>query len=251
MKTILSVIFFLLLFVHTFSQNKSLAEFGVEISFSADSKIFPSSWLTKEINGKAAPLDTAEFERSRAVIIKALNKYPVELIAKHLTKVYIVNHLEFYGLSYGGTNSTSMIYLINKGVGLGYSDFWIEQAFHSEFSSILFRNYSFLFDKKKWISKNSGIRYGQSGTEALRLGKASTVFDFELNKKGFLSLYGTASIEEDFNTFAENLFLSSTGFWEIGKRQKRIDKKTKQVIQFYNQIDSRFDLNYFTTVSKK
>jgi hypothetical protein len=248
---ILVLILFTSLSIHAVSQEKELSDFGVEISFLVDNKIFPKTWLTKEINGKATPLDTAEFERSKAIIVKALNKYPVEVIAKHLTKIYVVNQLEFYGQSYGGTNSTSVVYLTNSGIDAGYSNFWIEQTFHSEFSSILFRNYSFLFDKKKWISYNKDIHYGQSGTEALKEGKASMEFDLELNKRGILALYGTASIEEDFNLFAENLFLSNLGFWEIGKAQKRIWKKTNQVIAFYNHIDSRFDEEYFRDISKK
>lgn len=251
MNKILVISFLISLSVCAVSQDKGLPDFGVEISFSVDNQIFPKTWLTKEIDGKAMPLDTAEFERSKAIIIKALNKYPVDVIAKHLTKVYVVNRLEFYGQSYGGTNSTSVVYLTNRGIDLGYSDFWIEQAFHSEFSSILLRNYSFLFDKKKWISYNKGIEYGHSGTDALKQGKASKEFDLELNKRGILALYGTASIEEDFNLFAENLLLSKLGFWEIGKTQKRIWKKANQVIEFYNNIDSRFNEEYFRDISKK
>lgn len=251
MSRILVVTFLISFSTSAVSQNKEIADFGVEISFSSDSKIFPDSWLTKEINGKATPVDTSEFVRSKAVIIKALNKYPPELIRRHLTKVYIVGYLEFYGQSYGGTNSTSVVYISNRGVDLGYSDFWLEQAFHSEFSSILFRNYSFLFDKKKWISCNKDIRYGKSGTQALKQGKASLEFDLELNRRGILAQYGAASIEEDFNLFAENLLLSKLGFWEIVKTQKRILKKTKQVIEFYNHIDSRFNEDYFRDVSKK
>jgi hypothetical protein len=248
---ILALVFFISLASGAISQDKTLADFGIEVSFSADQTIFPKSWLTNEINGKATPLDSAEFERSKKVIIKALNKYPAELIKKHLSKVYVVSSLEFYGQSYGGTNSTSDIYLTNRGKDWGYSDFWIEQAFHSEFSSILFRNYSFLFDKKKWVSYNKDIQYGESGTQALKEGKASTEFDFELNKRGILAQYGTASIEEDFNMFAHNIFLSTTGFWEIGKMHKRIFKKTNQVIEFYNRIDSRFNLAYFQAISSK
>jgi hypothetical protein len=233
------------------SQERPLADFGVEINFLADDKIFPKSWLTEEINAKATSLDTGEYARSKAIIIKALNKYPAEVVRRHLTKIYVVRQLEFYGQSYGGTSSTSEVYVVNDGADMGYTDFWIEQAFHSEFSSILFRNYLFLFDKKKWISYNKGIHYGQYGVDALKEGKASKVFDLELNKKGVLSQYGTASIEEDFNIFAENLFSSSTGFWQIVKTQDRIRQKTEQVIEFYNLIDDRFTEEYFRMISEK
>ncbi|WKZ61035.1 MAG: hypothetical protein QY309_06015 [Cyclobacteriaceae bacterium] len=251
MNRILGLVFLFSSTICVYSQDNTLADFGIEIIFSADHKIFPEAWLTEEINGRATPLDTGEFKRSKAIITKALNKYPVELIRKHLTKIYVVGQLEFYGQEYGGTNSISEIYLSNGGSNLGYTDFWIEQAFHSEFSSILLRNYSFLFDKKKWISQNKGIHYGKSGTDALKHGKASETFDLELNKKGVLSLYSTASIEEDFNSFAENLFKSNTGFWEIVKMHKRIREKTSQIIEFYHRLDGRFDEKYFKSVSQK
>ncbi|MFZ6010429.1 MAG: hypothetical protein ACOYXT_08760 [Bacteroidota bacterium] len=230
---------------HTFAQNRHLPD----IILTIDDDTFPSSWLSGEINGKASPLDSGEFERSRRIIVKALSKYPPAVIQKHLKKVHVVKHLEFYGQSYGGTNSTDAVYITNKGAAMGYTDFWIEQTFHQEFSSILFRNYSFLFDRKKWTSCNKDILYGTSGVDALKQGKTSLSFDLELNKKGILSEYGTASIEEDFNTFAENLFLSSTGFWEIVRTQKRIKKKAEQVMEFYRAIDNKFSEAYFRGVS--
>jgi hypothetical protein len=251
MNRSLTIIIFTFLFANALSQDKSVTDYGVEINFSAGPEIFPKAWLTKEINAKATPIDTAEFGRSAAIITKALNKYPVELIKKHLTKVYVVAYLEFYGQSAGGSNSTSEIYLTNRGKALGYSDFWIEQAFHAEFAAILFRNYSFLFDKKKWVSYNKSVRYGQSGIIALKQGKSSEEFDLELNKKGILALYGTASIEADFKMFAANLFLSKTGFWQIVETHTRIRKKTEMAIQFYGSVDFRFDQKYFRLVSKE
>jgi hypothetical protein len=249
-KIVVTLIFWVSLFP-AFSQEKGFADCGVEPDFSGTKDILPESWLTPAINGKVVPLDSSEFERSTAIVLKALNKYPVDVVRKHLTKICVVKYLEFYGQEYGGTNSTSTIYISNKGAALGYTDFWIEQAFHSEFSSILFRNFSFLFDEAKWTSNNVDVYYGASGTDALKNGKASKKFDFELNRRGILCEYGMASLEEDFNTFAENLFLSSTGFWEIGKLQKRIKKKVNQVVQFYNLIDDHFTEDYFRKVSGK
>ena len=233
------------------AQQKTLSDFGVVLNFSADDHIFPESWLSKEINGKAISLDSVEYKRSEKAILKALNKYPVHLIKKNLTKIYVVKRLEFYGLKYGGTNSTAIVYIANQGADNGYTDFWLEKTFHHEFSSILLRNFSSMFNNRKWISSNRDIKYGKSGVEALKLGKDSEEFDETLNKRGILSQYGTASMEEDFNTFAENLFLSSEGFWKIESVHNRIKNKVKQIVQFYNKIDNRFNEEYFRVVSKQ
>jgi len=233
------------------AQQFKLSDFGVELSFTADADIFPMTWLTPEVNGKAVSLDTSEMERSERIIVKALNKYPVELIRKNLLKIYVVRRLEFYGQSYGGTNSAEVLYLSNDGLANGYSDFWIEQAFHSEFSSILFRNFYFLFSEKRWKALNDGITYGPSGLDALKQSKASKVFDADLARRGVLSQYGTASVEEDFNLFAENLFFSSPGFWTLVKDEKRIRKKTDEVIRMYNRIDPMFTESYFREISRQ
>ena len=234
-----------------FSQTNKLSDYGVELSFTAEADMFPMTWITPEVHGKAISLDTWEMERSERIILKALNEYPIDLIRKNLLKIYVVKHLEFYGQVYGGTNSAEVVYLSNDGETNGYTDFWIEQAFHSEFSSIVFRNFSFLFNLKKWNSINDGITYGNSGTEALKQGKASKVFDPELIKKGVLSQYGTSSVEEDFNIFAENLFFSSPGFWKIVKENKRIQKKANEVIRMYGRVDGMFTENYFKDISRQ
>ncbi len=243
---------FLIFSLSLYSQEKNtISEFGVKIEFQFDNNTFPNSWLNDEINGTAKSLDSSEIERSKKIILKALNKYPKDFLLENLKKVIILKKMEFYGQPYGGTNSTSTIYLCNDGDKNGYTDFWMEQKFHHEFSSIIFRNYSYTFDKKKWTSYNhSKIEYGISGVDVIKNGKASTSFDMELNKKGFLYLYATSSIEEDFNSFAENLFLSSQGFWEAVNSNKRIKKKTNQIIDFYSKIRNSFNKEYFKRLSK-
>lgn len=231
--------------------NNTLLDSQIKIEFSCDSTTFPSFWFNNEINAKGKSLDSSEIERSKRVILKALSKYPNELILKNITKIFVLKEMQFFGQPYGGTTSTSVIYLSNDGIQNGYSDFWLEQKFHSEFSSILFRNYSHKFKNRKWVSFNSPeIKYGTSGVDAIRNGKASLTFDLDLNKKGFLFLYATSTIEEDFNSFAENLFLSRDSFWEIVNKNERIKMKMLLVVEFYSKIDKSFSYEYFEKISK-
>ena len=159
--------------------------------------------------------------------------------------------MEFFGQSYGGTNSTSEVYLSNRGIALGYTDFWLEQTFHHEFSSILLRNYGYLFSKKKWMSFNKDIEYGKGGVYALKDGTASIEFDYDLNELGVLTQYSKSSLEEDFNIFAQNLFLSDRGFWEVVALHERIKNKTALIIAFYKSINSSFTEEYFKNISKE
>ncbi len=62
--------------------------------------------------------------------------------------------MKFYDVPYGGTNSTDAVYLVNRGAPLGYTDKYLEQTFHHEFSSILFRNFPALLDTGLWKGAN-------------------------------------------------------------------------------------------------
>ena len=114
---------------------------GIQIFFKIDKEAFPKSWETEEISAKGTSLDKIEIDRSLKVIIKALSKYPIELVKENIAKIYILKSIEFYGQEFGATNSNDVIYIANNGELLGYSDFYIEKSFHHEFSSILLRNY--------------------------------------------------------------------------------------------------------------
>jgi hypothetical protein len=235
--------------IKAFSQ-KSFADYGIKVDFTVDDHTFPDSWKTAAINAKGVPLDTSEYERSKRIALKALNKYPVDVIKKNLVKICFLSKMEFFGVAYGGTNSNNVVYLTNRGVGEGYTDEWLEQTFHHEFSSILWRNFKFLFDEKSWLANNDNVQYGMSGKDAIKTGRDSKEFDFELNKRGMLAEYSLATLEEDVNVFAENIFRCSRGFWELGNVHERIKNKTRIIIQFYHGINPFFTEEYFRKVSE-
>ena len=88
----------------------------VNIIFKAEGNIFPDSWHSKKINAKGISLDSKEYERSEKIIKTALKKYPDNLIRANLKNVYVLKNIVFYGQSFGGTNSTSNVYLSNDGM---------------------------------------------------------------------------------------------------------------------------------------
>ncbi len=227
---------------HTFIDERS----AIVIKFSGEGKIFPAGWYSSSISPKTNSLSSREYSRSRNIILRALSKYPVEVIQKNINAVYVLHSLELYGQRFGGTNSSDTIYLSNQGSRVGYSDFYIEQLFHSEFSSILLRNYSHLFDNAKWESQNSSdFEYGKGGVDALKKGEFDETFNKSLNEAGLLNQYATSSLENDVNAFAKNLFLPRKSFGELIRNHERIQKKRKLLIKFYNQIDNSFTEELF------
>lgn len=217
---------------------------GVLIYYKIGEETFPDSWKTDEINAKGISLDTIEIERSMKIIKNALAKYPRELIKSNLKKIYILKMIEFYGQEFGGTNSSDAVYITNGGENLGYTNGYIEQTFHHEFSSILLRNYSNLLKREEWISNNA-LPYGDGGVQALKESKDSQDIDTMLNSKGFISQYATSDFENDFNTFAENLFYPSDEFYNAVKNYPKIRQKLDLILEFYFALDNTLTKKYF------
>ena len=156
--------------------------------------------------------------------------------------------MKFYEVGYGGTNSTDALYLTNSGTAAGYSDLYLEQTFHHEYSSILYRNYPSFIDEEAWKEINiAGFDYNdpENGVGAIRNNESSQDLDTALCKKGFLTQYSLSGIENDINTFAQNIFSPSAGFWKIVDQYPRIKQKVKLLIDFYNKIDPLFTVDYF------
>lgn len=219
---------------------------GIEVSFVTDEAMFPESWRGGNTNGNAISLDKSEYERSKKIISLSLSKYPLKIIQKNLKKIYFLHHLDFYGVNYGGTNSTDVIYLTNQGVEKYYTDLYLEQIFHEEFSSILLRNYSSFISETKWTEcASDSISYGGTGADAIRNGKAGEDFDSKINENGFLGEYATSNFENDINSFAKNIFCPKESFWELVENYERLQCKLKIIVEFYSWIDETFDEKYF------
>jgi hypothetical protein len=225
---------------------------GVEISFDYSSDIFPGFWQQPPINAAAEPIDYSEIGRCKEVVQSALEKYPPGLLKKELKSVYFIRSMKFYDVGYGGTNSTDALYLANNGDAQGYTNLYLEQTFHHEFSSILYRNHPSLFRENEWNRANSpGFSYTdpENGVGAIRDNRSSQDFDTVLCAKGFLTQYATSGIENDLNTVAQNLFSPSPGFWDIVKRFPRIQRKVRLLTTFYNHLDPIFTISYFKKFS--
>ena len=246
-----------LLFLYPFfsaAQSPDTIIRKVHVSFASGKEIFPEDWRDEPIDATAQPIDRREIRRSKRIIARALNKYPETIFKKNLKSVYILKEMKFYNVGYGGTNSLDAVYLTDHGLYWGYTDKYLEQTFHHEFSSILFRNYPSLLDTNVWKDANiPGFIYNdpENGVGAIRNNQSSQDLDTSLCQKGILTQYGGSSIENDVNTFAQNLFCPEKNFWIYVDRYPRIRKKTELLIKFYSGLSSAYTETLFRKLDKK
>lgn len=221
---------------------------NVRIVFTYSKNIFPAEWQTGSIKAEGQQIAEGEIERTKKVLVKALNKYPKVLFSQSLKAVYCMKYVSFYGVNYGGTNSTAELYLTNNGIVNGYTDKYLEQTFHHEFSSILFRNKIQLLDTAAWNAASSpsfANKDSLNGVGAIIKKEASQTIDTILCKKGVLTQYALSGLENDVNTFAQNLFKPEEQFWYAVETFPLIQKKAMLLINFYNRLNPVFTLTYF------
>lgn len=219
------------------------------ILFDAGPDIFPEHWRQPPISAKFRKLDKEEENRSRECIVKAMGKYPDAMLRKNLKNVYVLRVINFYNVGFGATYYEKNLYIANSGVIMGYTNRFIEQSFHHEFSSILFFAYADVFDKKAWIACNpTGFEYSDEatgGVQSLKDNKDGTYFAETYNKQGFLDQYSQSSMENDVNEIAQQLFSPDPGFWDMVAKYPALKCKVDLLITFYHKIDKAFTLEYF------
>jgi len=230
------------------AQNAGIKVRQVNVSFTYGENTFPKSWRAEPINARGQEMNPRFINRSKNVIIKALSKYPEKLLKSNLKGVYFLKEMMFYDVGYGGTNSENAVYLTNRGPLMGYTDKYLEQTFHHEFSSILLRNYPAFLDTNEWKGANvEGFIYNdpERGVGAIRNNKSSQALDTLLCQKGVMTQYGASSIENDLNTFAQNLFCPEYNFWNYVDRFPAIKKKVNLLIRFYHKLNPVYTEDYF------
>ena len=211
----------------------------IRIHFTADEDLLPKSWRRVTINGKITGISDAELRRFPQLLRKALSRYPKSVITKNLKRIVLLESISFYGLEYGATYSTDTIYLSSKGRDLGYTDRYLIDGFHHEFSSILFRNYR--FPSRRWEMCNpSHFSYTGSGVDALRHGQTSLEGSEDLYWDGFLAGYSVSALEEDYNVYSGIAFSQPERLRQLIREYPRVREKFFVWLEFYRSIDPYF-----------
>ena len=222
--------------------NKLSKETGIKIHCDFNHKTyFPKSLLHN--CGDASGIDP-EYDSSLPVsdsIRQFLNNYPKQVLSNHLENIFILSKFKCGNYRMGGSYDRKSIYV---SVYLGdmneqeYYRSWYLKILHHEFSSILQeQNYSLLTNDL--IQSVSGkdaydpkiLEYCLLQIRGECISGSRTLYE-----KGFLHYYGKQSPENDFNIYAEYLFVEYERLMGLADRYPLIDKKVKLFKKFYNDI---------------
>ena len=218
-------------------------EYGIDVCFIVSFGFFPTEWRQPPINARATPISRSELQRFPTLLRLSLAKYPKVVISKHLTAICLAKEMYFYDTPYGGTNSGDVVYLCSEGEEQGYTDDYLINSFHHEFSSILMRSHP--FPSRQWRACNApGFKYTGSdpdsaGRTAITQNKADLAGSEELYRAGFLSQYSTADIEEDFNMFSGLLLSRPRETRTLIQQYPRLKKKYEVWLAFYRSINNQ------------
>ncbi|MGI9352180.1 MAG: putative zinc-binding metallopeptidase [Rhizobiaceae bacterium] len=218
------------------------SDFDVDVYHQYDpASYFPESWRAAPISAIGNQLSTTEIKRTLPIIREFLTAYPEPVIRDNLDSVYLLSRLNFFGKSYGGTNSKKSIYIKSEGIEKGFSDSYLLGLMHHEFSSILMRNYP--FPMQEWNKLNpKKFRYLGDGKSALDW-KNPHLQNKNLLRDGFLIKYSTSSTENDFNVMSSWLFTHPQELKKIASRYPKINSKLNLTLEFLRSIDGDFAFN--------
>lgn len=228
-----------------------ILEGPVRVVSSSISEIFPAAWRTPSVSPEGGILPENRIERARSVLTTALAKYPHALLEAELKAVYVLSELRYRGVVTSGTNSSTCVFLKMGPDTSRYTDLYIEGTFHAEFSSILIRNHADLLDKEAWQQANPpDFSYLGDGVEAVKQGKARRSYEESLLERGFLTEYGSSTLENDFNGMALRLFTGEAQVWKLADQYPRIKTKLDLALAFYRKLDPSFTEAFFKSLVK-
>jgi hypothetical protein len=212
-------------------------DFGVRVHITYDrDKFFPTKWKSAPISAQGSQIRSDGAMQILQTVAAFLSMYPSEVYMNNLHNIYLLNSLTVYGLEYGGTNSRDAIYVVGRGGGNGGDEF-LSATLHAEFSSILFRNYH--FPKEEWSRVNdSNWKYAGKGTDLLGQGSLYDQTD-DLFRRGFVRVYGQASIEEDVNMYVFSAIYRPSSFGRAASTHKKVRQKLEILIRFYEKLKSQ------------
>jgi hypothetical protein len=170
---------------------------------------------------------------------KALSKYPPTLLQRYLSAVFISGILKIYGVQAGGSYAHSWIVVSATPDYEQFGSEVYEATLNHELSSLFLKNSD--FPMKRWEMINEAdFSYLPRQIDVVRSAALANRRDPtespSWHMAGFVSDYGMASLENDFNTYAELAMTHPGRLRELAAQYPRIRAKTRILVEFYSSL---------------
>lgn len=219
--------------------------YKIELEYESEKIKIPELWSNPPANGTAEAIAQSNLCRAVTILSRELKKYPPNVIRSNLKAICLLKSLSFYGVGYGGTSLGRSLYLTFGSRSEGYNDNYFSNLIHHEFSSILFNAYA--FPEKEWSAINpKNFHYATSDKDILHAIETDTDMDGsdKLYRDGFLAAYGQSTLENDFNLYAEQVFVAPQKLQRLTKKYPAIKQKADLVKRFYTNISDDVHLAF-------
>lgn len=158
--------------------------------------------------------------------------YTKDFISKNIDNIYLLSDLKYDGIKVAGLSNGKDIWIKTQVYYGEYRDF-LRVVFHHEFSSnILKAKFINLFKWKNEFSINQNCDYNfyQKNLTDFEFSRQSNQ---EIYSQGFVYNYGKTNPENDFNTYAELLFVKPEKIKQLSIDYKIISRKLTFLKQVY------------------
>jgi hypothetical protein len=215
-------------------------EYGISIEYDDASGILPELWRVPPASGEATAIDELELSRYARVLAAELQKYPADVISANLEHIYLIGKLRLFGADYGGTSLGKSIFLTSGSRARGYDAYYLESLFHHEFSSVLLRHHS--FPELRWKALNpAGFTYTDDDADVLQaIARGELSGNAVLYEQGFIAEYGHTTLENDFNLYAETVFVDPDRMQALINEHRAIREKYYLLKEFYLNVSPNF-----------
>ena len=185
-------------------------------------------------------------ERIRHIIEVELARYPAGTLEGVLRHVLVVGTLSQTGRKGGGAYFLGMVFIAvgNQDDGRR-TDQHVVQILHHEISSLLLERHPGRFDRNRFraaLPPGFVYEYEREGVETIppwRRGEDEASLGFL--EVGFLKPWAMRDLEQDFNSYAAELFVRPPRLLRLFAADSLVVRKATVVRDFYLAIDPRFE----------
>ncbi len=166
--------------------------------------------------------------------------YPDGFLDRVLKRAVLAGRIRMWDSDVGGFFVGNTVAINDQGVSGQDGALFSADTFHHELSSIV--RDQVLFNVSEWTANNPpGFNYPSLAAYKALLAKPPSVEgDAGLHAQGFVAAYGTTSLDNDWNTYAEKVFGHGPAFVTEIRDYPRMRAKTRQLLDVYSKLDPGF-----------